>query len=80
MTIGSRSRDDRGRWNQGQVTIEILADDGSMELAIAEGSAFVVPHNHWHRHKQQGVVKEMYVTPGPSDMSFAEDPRREPPH
>jgi hypothetical protein len=35
----------------------------------------VVPRNQWHRHKHDGVVKEMYVTPGSSDMSFAEDPR-----
>jgi quercetin dioxygenase-like cupin family protein len=62
---------------EGQVTIEIVTDDGNVEVVIAEGSAFVVPRNHWHRHRHDGVVKEMYVTPGASDMSFADDPRTE---
>lgn len=62
---------------EGRVTIEVLEADGSVEVDVSAGSAFVVPRNHWHRHKHDGVVKELYVTPGPSDMSFAEDPRTE---
>jgi quercetin dioxygenase-like cupin family protein len=61
----------------GAVTIEILTDDGRVEVPVEAGSIFVVPRNHWHRHRHEGVVKEMYVTPGPSEMSFAEDPRLE---
>ena len=60
---------------EGRVTIEVLTDDDSTEVPVPEGSAFVVPRNHWHRHTHDGVVKELYVTPGPSEMSFAEDPR-----
>jgi quercetin dioxygenase-like cupin family protein len=60
---------------EGRVTIEVLTDAGRVDVPIAAGSAFVVPRNQWHRHKHDGVVKEMYVTPGSSDMSFAEDPR-----
>jgi len=62
---------------EGRVTVEILTEADRIEVPIAEGSVFVVPRNHWHRHKLDGVVKEMYVTPGPSDTSFAEDPRIE---
>jgi quercetin dioxygenase-like cupin family protein len=60
---------------EGGVTIEVLTDTDRMDIPIVAGSAFVVPRNHWHRHKHDGVVKEMYVTPGRSDTSFAEDPR-----
>jgi len=60
---------------EGRVTVEILTEDDQIEVRVAEGSAFVVPRNHWHRHKLDGVVKEMYVTPGPSETSFADDPR-----
>jgi quercetin dioxygenase-like cupin family protein len=60
---------------EGRVTLEVLTADGSVDVPVTEGSAFVVPRNHWHRHKHDGVVKEMYVTPGPSEVSFAEDPR-----
>ena len=60
---------------EGCVVIEVLTEDDRVEMLVSEGSAFVVPRNHWHRHKVDGVVKEMYVTPGPSDTSFADDPR-----
>jgi len=60
---------------EGDVKIEILTDTERIEVSVAEGSAFVVPKNHWHRHKVEDVVKEMYVTPGRSDTSFAHDPR-----
>ena len=62
---------------EGEVTIEVLTETRSVEARVPAGSVFVVPRNHWHRHKHDGVVKEMYVTPGPSDMSFADDPRLE---
>lgn len=61
---------------EGSVTIEVLTDDGSVDIDVLAGQAFVVPRGHWHRHKHNGTVKELYVTPGPSDMSFAEDPRQ----
>jgi mannose-6-phosphate isomerase-like protein (cupin superfamily) len=60
---------------EGRVVIEVLTDTGSVDVPVAEGSAFVVPRNHWHRHKHDGVVSEMYVTPGASEMSVADDPR-----
>jgi len=63
---------------EGQVEVEVLTDDGSVVTLVEEGSIFVVPRGHWHRHRHVGLVKEMYVTPGHSDMSFADDPRTEP--
>jgi quercetin dioxygenase-like cupin family protein len=63
---------------EGQVTIEILTETDRIEVPVSEGSFLVVPRNHWHRHKLDGLLKEMYVTPGASDTSFADDPRTEP--
>ncbi len=60
---------------EGRVVIEVLADDDRFEVSVEAGSVVVVPRNHWHRHRHDGVVKEMYVTPGPTDMSFEDDPR-----
>jgi uncharacterized cupin superfamily protein len=62
---------------EGHVTIEILTDSECIEVSVPEGSAFVVPRGHWHRHKVECLVKEMYVTPGRSDTSSAEDPRKD---
>lgn len=60
---------------EGDVTIEILSETDRVEIAVPQGCCVVVPRNHWHRHKVDTLVKEMYVTPGPSETSFAEDPR-----
>jgi quercetin dioxygenase-like cupin family protein len=62
---------------EGHVTVEVLTEDDRVEVPVTEGSTFIVPRNHWHRHKVDGLVKEMYVTPGPSETSFADDPRRD---
>ena len=63
---------------EGQVEVEVLTDDGPVVTLLKEGSIFVVPRDHWHRHRHVGVVKEMYVTPGRTEMSFEEDPRTTP--
>jgi mannose-6-phosphate isomerase-like protein (cupin superfamily) len=60
---------------EGGATIEILTETDRVEIAVPAGSCLVVPGNHWHRHKVDEVVKEMYVTPGPTETSFADDPR-----
>ncbi len=60
---------------EGQVEIEVLTEGGPVVTFVAEGSIFVVPRNHWHRHRHVGLVKELYLTPGPTDTSFADDPR-----
>ena len=63
---------------EGRVIVEVLTDTGSVEVLVESGCVLVVPRNHWHRHKHVGVVKAMYVTPGLSEMSVADDPRTEP--
>jgi quercetin dioxygenase-like cupin family protein len=60
---------------EGSVDIEVLTDEGSEITTVAAGSVFVVPRGRWHRHRHTGLVKELYLTPGPSDMSFEADPR-----
>jgi mannose-6-phosphate isomerase-like protein (cupin superfamily) len=60
---------------EGGATIEILTETDRVEIAVPAGSCLVVPGKHWHRHKVDEVVKEMYVTPGPTETSFADDPR-----
>jgi mannose-6-phosphate isomerase-like protein (cupin superfamily) len=60
---------------EGSVDIEVLTDEGSEITPVSAGSVFVVPRGHWHRHRHTGLVKELYLTPGASNMSFEEDPR-----
>jgi quercetin dioxygenase-like cupin family protein len=43
----------------GRVTIELLTDDGRVDVSVSAGSVCIVPRGHWHRHKHDGVVKEM---------------------
>lgn len=60
---------------EGRVVIEVLTEIDRCAIEVGAGSVLIVPRNHWHRHRHDGVVKEMYVTPGPTDMSFDDDPR-----
>jgi len=62
---------------EGEVVITVLTDDGPVDTVVRAGSLFVVPRGLWHRHHHPAKVKELYVTPGPSEMSTAEDPRAE---
>ena len=61
---------------EGSVDIEVLDEDDSAVIHLSQGSIFVVPRGHWHRHRVSGVVKELYVTPGRTETSHAADPRR----
>jgi quercetin dioxygenase-like cupin family protein len=60
---------------EGSVEIEVLAKDESQVRTVAAGSIFVVPRDCWHRHRHTGLVKELYLTPGRTEMSFDDDPR-----
>jgi quercetin dioxygenase-like cupin family protein len=62
---------------EGEVDIEVLTPDGSVVTTVRAGSVFVVPRGLWHRHRLRGVLKELYLTPGPSEHSTAPDPRQE---
>jgi quercetin dioxygenase-like cupin family protein len=62
---------------EGEVDIEVLTDDGPVVTTVRAGSVFVVPRGHWHRHHLRGLLKELYLTPGPTEHSTADDPRQE---
>ena len=61
---------------QGSVTVEILTDDTSTDVALTAGQFVVVPKGMWHRHRDVVDLVEMYFTPGDSQQSDAEDPRQ----
>ena len=61
---------------EGRADATILHDDGPVVTPVGEGSVIVVPRGLWHRHTLHGTVKELYLTPGRSEHSTAEDPRR----
>lgn len=61
---------------EGEVDIEVLTDDGPVVTKVSAGSCFVVPRGLWHRHRVPEKLKELYLTPGPSEMSTADDPRQ----
>lgn len=62
---------------EGEVLVTVLTDDGPVETLVGAGGCFVVPRNHWHKQELRGKVLELYVTPGRSLHSTAEDPRTE---
>jgi uncharacterized cupin superfamily protein len=62
----------------GEVDIEVLTDDGPDVTTVRAGSVFVVPRGLWHRHRVGTKLTELYLTPGPTETSTADDPRSEP--
>jgi quercetin dioxygenase-like cupin family protein len=60
---------------EGEAQIVVLTDEGPVTTLVCAGSVFVVPRGLWHRHRMLGKVKELYVTPGRTEHSTAEDPR-----
>lgn len=61
---------------QGSVTVEILTDNDSLDLPLTAGQFAIVPRGLWHRHRDIVNLVEMYLTPGESEQSDADDPRR----
>lgn len=59
----------------GDAEITVLTDDGPVRRFIAQGDVFVCPQGLWHRQLARETVTGMYLTPMPSDISWAEDPR-----
>ncbi len=64
---------------EGEVDVEVLTNDEAMVTTVRAGSILVVPRGRWHRHRHRGVVKELFLTPGRTEHSTADDPRRDPP-
>lgn len=63
---------------EGEVEVTVLTDDGPVHETIRAGSAFVCPKGLWHRQLARKSVSMLYGTATEtSEVSFAEDPRRE---
>jgi len=60
---------------EGAVDIIVMGDDGPTTTRVEAGSLFVVPRGLWHGHRVPERLVELYVTPGPTEMSHEEDPR-----
>jgi quercetin dioxygenase-like cupin family protein len=61
----------------GEVDITVLSEGGPIHQTIGAGCVFVCPRGLWHRQHSTHGVTALYATPTPSDISFADDPRRE---
>lgn len=62
---------------EGEIEVEILPHgkgEGSL-LRLRAGAYCVVPKGCWHRQTLIARSKELYVTPGNTEHSHAEDPR-----
>jgi len=55
-----------------------LTDQGAVQTAVSAGSIFIVPRGLWHRHTIRDRLVELFVTPGETEHSTAEDPRLAP--
>ena len=60
---------------EGEVEIIVLTENGQVHTNVPAGSVFIVPSGHWHRHNVRDRLVEMYVTPGRTEHSNANDPR-----
>ena len=64
---------------EGEIEVEVLPQDGrpGEKTRVPAGSFFVVTRGCWHRQNLLARTKELYLTPGPSLHSTADDPRTE---
>lgn len=60
---------------EGEADITVLTDQGPVTTRCAAGSVFIVPRGLWHRQTLVGHAKQLYVTPGRTEHSMADDPR-----
>jgi hypothetical protein len=61
---------------EGEVEIVVQAEVGPVRTKVSAGSVFVVPRGLWHRHDVRERLVELYVTPGATEHSTADDPRK----
>ena len=64
---------------EGEIEVEVLPQDGSPAetTRVPAGCFCVVPRGCWHRQNLLARTKELYLTPGSSLHSTADDPRKE---
>lgn len=61
---------------EGEIELEILPPTGAAERrVVGAGELIVVPQGRWHRQTLRVATVELYLTPGPTEHSTAEDPR-----
>ena len=60
---------------EGSFELTLLFDDGPEHVVVPAGSTCVVPKGVWHKPGAPDGVKALYLTPGQSLTSDAEDPR-----
>jgi len=60
---------------EGTFEITLLTDTGPICHVAPAGSTFVIPRGLWHKPAAPNGAKFMYMTPGQSLHSDAEDPR-----
>jgi quercetin dioxygenase-like cupin family protein len=60
----------------GEVEVTVLTDAGPVHATVRAGSIFVVPQGLWHRPVARAAATLLSATPKPTEVSFAEDPRR----
>jgi quercetin dioxygenase-like cupin family protein len=61
----------------GEADLIVMMEGDPIATTVEAGSLFVVPRGRWHRHHVRGHLHELYVTPGRTEHSNAEDPRTE---
>jgi quercetin dioxygenase-like cupin family protein len=63
---------------EGEAEVEILPLDGGAaeKTLVPAGSFIVIPRGCWHRQTLLVRTKELYLTPGATRHSMAEDPRK----
>lgn len=59
---------------EGEVDLEVRTESSSVTTTLRAGSVFVVPRGLWHRHVVRERLTELYVTPGATEHSHADDP------
>ena len=62
---------------EGEVAVEILPADngGPIHQKVSSGGFIIIPKGCWHRQTMLARTAEIYVTPGETLHSNAEDPR-----
>lgn len=60
---------------EGTLEFTVLDAEETRLVTVAAGETFVVPRGLWHRPGAPGGAKFMFLTPGETRHSDAEDPR-----
>jgi quercetin dioxygenase-like cupin family protein len=62
---------------EGEIEITTLGAAGPVTSVISSGEIFVVPRGVWHRQTIARPTVQVWITPGDTKHSMAEDPRGE---